>query len=191
MNTLSFKSESAQKIYLNYLKRVRKMTAILSEDDSKELLMEINSHIFEGIQRNQGNDEVETLLNLLDNLGEPEDFLKPMVAERKLQEATRTYNPRHIFQALKLNLQSGAKYSVFAILYLFLFAFIFLPFAKIIFPKHTGLFYRNDEFLGFGFIKDIIGADELLGFWFIPICIITGLLLYVLITLLLRLTNKG
>ncbi len=186
MNILLFQSESTQKIYENYLKRVGKMIAILSKEDREELLLEIKSHIYEGMQRDKTEDKVATLLKLLDDLGEPEDFLKPMIAERKLLEATRSYNPKHIFLALKLNLQNGSKFILFAFLYLLLFTFITLPITKVIFPNQTGLFYKNNVFFGFGFIDDVAGTEELLGFWLIPICVIIGLFLFIIVTQLLR-----
>ena len=42
----------------------------------------------------------------LDKLGEPEIYLKSLVAEVKIKEATRSFNPRTVYQALKLNLKN-------------------------------------------------------------------------------------
>jgi len=190
MQTINFKTTSAQKIYDRYLKRVNRMAAILNKADREDVMMEINSHIFEGLQRSQ-DDEVEHLLNLLDSLGEPEDFLQPLVAEKKLAQATKTFNPKHIFQALMLNITKGIRFIIFSILYLSLFTFGFLIFAEIQSPQETGLFYKANEFFAFGRVNNATEADELLGFWFIPFCMVVCAICYFLITLLLRWSNKS
>ena len=189
MKTISFETTSAQKIYDRYLKRVNRTAAILNKEDRKDVMMEINSHIFEGLQR-ADHDEVSSLLDLLDSLGEPEDFLQPLVAEKKLVEATKTFNPKHIFQALVLNVTRGIRFIVFSILYLSLFIFIFLIFAKIFKPEQTGLYYKANELFVLGYTSSATEADEMLGFWFIPFCLVVCSLCYLLITLLLRWSNK-
>lgn len=190
MQTINFNTTSAQKIYDRYLKRVNRTAAILNKEDRRDVLMEINSHIFEGLQKSQ-NDEVSNLLDLLDSLGEPEDFLQPLVAEKKLVEATKTFNPKHIFQALVLNITKGIRFIIFSILYLSLFTFGFLIVAKILNPEKTGLYYKANEFFVLGYTSNATLADEMLGFWFIPLCVIVCIICYLLITLLFRWSNKS
>jgi uncharacterized membrane protein len=152
--------------------------------------MELNSHIYEAMLKGANDNEVDCLLNVIAGLGVPEEFLKPLVAGKKLDQAVRSFNPKHVFQAISLNLRSGFIYSFFGLLYLFLVSFILLIVAKIFFPANTGLFFRGSSFSAFGFITGTNGLTEVLGYWLIPLSIITALFCYFCITLLLRLKRK-
>ena len=190
MKNIELTSTTSQRIYKDYLKRVEKCISILSKEDKKEMLMEINSHIFEGMQRFSDNNETDNLLTVLEKLGAPEEFLKPLIADKKMAQAVRTFNPKVVLQALLLNFKNGIIYSVFALLYLLLFVFVFFIAAKIIFPAKTGLFYLDDKFQAFGFIQNIDGMNDVLGFWFIPLVTLSAIIFYLLITLLLRFTKR-
>lgn len=190
MKRIEFENNSAQKIYDDYLKRIERCTIVLSEEDTKDLMMEFNSHIYEGLQKNQTGNEIEELLNIIEKLGAPEEVLKPPVAVKKLYQATRTFNPRHVFQAIKLNLKNSLVFAAFGVVYLPLVVFILLIPAKIFFPNVTGLFYSGSKFQGFGIIINHGEFTEMLGYWFIPIVISVIIILYFIITLLLRLLNK-
>ena len=75
--------------------------------------------IFESISKTENPaSEISNLLNVLDKIGVPNDVLKPLVAEKKLNQAIRTFNPIHVFQAITLNISNGIIYFVFFILYL-------------------------------------------------------------------------
>jgi len=190
MNKINFKSSSAQHIYDDYMRRVDKCIALLGEADKTELVMELNSHIYEAMAKDANGNEVDCLLEVIAGLGVPEEFLKPLVAGKKLDQAVRSFNPKHVFQAISLNLRSGFIFSFFGLLYLFLFSFILLIVAKIFFPANTGLFFRGNSFSAFGFITGTDGLTEVLGYWLIPLSIITALFCYTCITLLLRLKRK-
>lgn len=191
MQRINFKSKSAESLYDDYLRRVEKTVRNLPEEDRKELMMEINSHIYESIQTTNFSDinEPEVLLSVLQKLGDPEDTLRPMVAERKLKQATRTFNPIHIVKALIMNVKYGLSYTLFGLLYLFLFVFIFLIGAKIVKPSAVGLFIGEDSYK-FGLIARHTGMEEVLGWWFIPIVALVVVILYFLITLLLRMKQN-
>jgi len=190
MNKINFISGSAQRIYDDYMRRVGKCIALLGEADKTELVMELNSHIYEAMLKGANGNEVDCLLDVIAGLGVPEEFLKPLVAGKKLDQAVRSFNPKHIFQAISLNLRSGFIYTFFGLLYLFLVSFILLIAAKIIFPANTGLFFNGSSFRAFGFMTDTDGLTEVLGYWLIPLSIITALFCYTCITLLLRLKRK-
>lgn len=190
MKMISFKSASAQRIYNNYIKSIKKNISILSEEDKLDLLMEINSHIYEAAQGANSEDEVADILNITDSLGSPEEFLEPLIAEKKVVQAGQTFNPRHVLQALKLNFSNGFFYVILTLLYLLLSVFGLLIVVKIINPSNTGLFYLEDKFKAFGYISDSEGMTEMLGYWFIPLTILSAIIFYLLITLLFRLRRK-
>ena len=190
MKRITFTNNISQRMYDNYLMRAEQILSILAAKDRSEALMEINSHIYENLQNQGENDEAEHLMDILEKLGEPEVYLNSLAAEMKIKEATRSFNPRAVYHALKLNLKNGLIFNLFAIGYLFLSTFLFLIGAKLIAPNHTGLFYRDGVMDSFGLRSDTAGLEEVLGFWFIPIVAATASLFYLLITILLRLTRR-
>ena len=190
MKSIAFKDKSADKIYQSYLRRIRRTLSVLSENDKTDLLMEYNSHIYEGLQRYSNQNEVESLLQIIQELGDPEVFLKPLIAERKLNQATKTFNPKHIFQAIFLNVGNGFLYTLFAILYLCLFSFLFLIIAKLVYIEEVGLYLNDGKFVALGILDKSPGDVEVLGNWFIPALLIVTIVMYLLITFLLKFTRK-
>ena len=187
---IQFKESSSQRIYKNYMNRIEKTLSSLSKSDQKEVLLEFNSHIYEGLARKNKGNETNQLLDILDKLGEPEEVLKPLIADKKLEQATRTFNPIHLFKALTLNITNGVSYLFFGILYIALLGFVFLIYAKLRNPEHVGLFFKNDSFMAIGRLNDGYlknpNISEVLGNWFIPAMIIAILVSYIIITLLLK-----
>ncbi|MGJ8667839.1 MAG: hypothetical protein ACSHW7_15845 [Patiriisocius sp.] len=191
---IEFKETASKRVYDSYIKRTKKAIGSLPLSDQNDILLEFNSHIYEGLQRNQNKTEIDNLLDILDKLGIPEEVLKPLVADKKMEQATKTFNPLHIIKALALNITNGISYVIFFILYSLLFGFVYLIYAKIVNPKEVGLFLQNDSFLVLGKINQEklsdTGITEVLGNWFIPIVLLSILVSYFLITYLLKLKRK-
>jgi len=194
MKQIRLKQTASQRIYDDYMKRIRKTISTLPKHDREDILMEFNSHIFEGIQNNTAGSEVDGLLNILQKLGTPEEVLKPLVADKKLVQATRTFNPIHVFKALLLNISNGFSFVFFSLLYLSLISGVFLIIAKLFTPSTVGLFFDGKEFLAFGLIDSeaVKGAmvREVFGLWFIPVTLLSTLILYGILTLLLRIKRN-
>lgn len=189
MKTITFQHKTSQKLYNNYIQRVKKQIAILPKEDRFDLLMEFNSHIYEGLQRDSSDLEIEKLINILDKLGNPEDVLKLTVADKILVKATKTFNPIHIVKALVLNISNGISFIIFSILYLLLLIFGFLIIQKVLHPDEIGLFQKKGKFLVLGRTSDT-SVTEVLGDWFIPTMILCAAILYFIITLSLKLKQK-
>lgn len=191
---IAFSDQNASRIYKDYISRVQLSTKILSPENREEILMEINSHIYESFNGTiDGQNDVEKLLNILEKIGKPEVFLKELVAEKKLEESTKSFNPISIFKALILNLGNGFSYILFFILYLSLFSFVFLIFAKLFDSKNIGLFYKANEFFILGKLSlanENHQQYEHLGNWFIPAMIIITVIFYFILTLLLKLKKS-
>lgn len=191
---IEFKGRNAEKIYRDYIVRVKRYIRILNQDNQTEVLLEINSHIYESFTQNSDEaQETEKLLDSLNKLGEPDVFLKALVAEKKLDEATRTFNPVKIVNALVLNIGNGISYIIFGVLYLLLFAFVYVIIAKLASPKNIGLYYRPGKVFVIGryTAAGINEAEfEQLGNWFIPVMITAILFFYTLITILLKLKTS-
>lgn len=191
---LKFQQSAAQRVYDDYMKRMQKTTKTLSKSDQEDVLMEFNSHIFEGMQNQSKDSEIDTLLDILDRLGTPEVVLKPMIADKKIEQATKTFNPIHIFKALVLNITNGISYIIFLFLYLLLLGFLYLIYAKLRYPSEVGMFFNDDSFMALGRVSaeklQSSGMTEVLGYGFIPVMILSILVFYFLITLLLRLKRS-
>ena len=189
MKNLEFSDKNAIILYNRYIGDVKHIISTLPKEDQDDILMEINSHIYESMQRNKSISEIDGIVETLDKLGNPYDSLSLLVADRKLSQATKTFNPIHVFKALYLNISNGIMYVLFSLLYLVLFSFIFLIFAKIIYPQKTGLFVgENPIQFSFGIVDNT--STEILGNWFIPVVLILIVVIYLFITLLLKLRYK-
>lgn len=189
---ITFRDPNSKRIYLDYIARIQKAVKALNNENQQEVLLEINSHIYESLisDSETGQEEITRLLDILEKLGQPEVFLKPLVAEKKLDEATRTFNPLQVGKALALNIGNGIAYVIFAILYLMLFSFLFLIVAKLVDPQNVGFFYRPDTVFILGYYRNngiTYTEYEQLGNWFIPLMLVLTIIFYMLITLLLRL----
>jgi hypothetical protein len=184
MKQLEFKQEAAQRIYDDYIKRINRTVATLSKADQEDIQLEFISHIYESMQGSNKESEIDSLLDVLQKLGAPEEVLTQLVADKKLEQATKTFNPAHIFKALALNISNGISYTIFAILYLILGIGVFSVGAKIFFPDKVGFYvYEKGWSIGIGENS----GTEVLGNWFIPVMLGVLLLLYILTTLMLRL----
>lgn len=193
---IKFEQKASQRIYNDYMKRIKKATSSLSKNSQEDIYMEFNSHIFESIQHNKEKNEIDALLDIIEKLGTPEEVLKPLVADKKLEQATKTFNPIHVFKALILNFTNGVSYIFFFVLYLFLFGFVFLIFAKIFNPSLVGLYVKKDTFspavLGMLSPESQISYQvvEVLGNWFIPAMVVLIILFYFIITLILKIKKS-
>jgi len=185
-NKISFQDKNAERVYDNYFKSLNNILRPILERDKQDVLMEFNSHIYEFLQSDATEPELNLLLNAIDKLGAPEEVLKPLIADKLLEKATKSFNPIHILKALLLNISNGFSYVIFFLLYLFLGSFIFLIFAKM-FSNNVGMFFKEGKFQVLGLIEDKSNYQEVLGYWFIPVMLITTVILYFLITLLLKL----
>jgi hypothetical protein len=190
MKPLVFANQAAQQLYSQYVDRCRKVIRLLPRDEQTECLMEVNSYIFEYVSSQPQADESAAVVAILDRLGPPEVTLKEVVAAKKVEQAVRTFNPKHVALALLLNLRNGVAYVVLAVLTLFLLCFPTLIVLKLIYPADTG-YFRSERHNDFGFIgvRDA-GQTEVLGWWFIPLMLVLFSLCYSLIVLLLRLVRR-
>lgn len=194
VKNIEFKETASERVYDSYMKRIKKAVKQLPPRDQNEILLEFNSHIYEGLQRKTDSLEIDHLLDILDKLGIPEEVLKPLVADKKLEQATKTFNPLHIIRALALNITNGISYLIFFVLYLLLFGFVYLIYAKIVNPEEVGLFLNNNSFMVLGKMNkenlNNAAITEVLGNWFIPSMLLSIIVSYFIITFLLKLKRK-
>jgi hypothetical protein len=189
MKLIEFKNTDTQRIYNDYINRSKRAVKILSAEDQEDCLMEINSYIYEYIQSNPQEQELTAMLNILERLGDPEITLKEVVATKKIDQAVRTFNVKHVMQALLLNLKNGVVYIILFIMALFGASFPMLIILKLIYPDLTGLYVGKHTFY-FGITLKREGISEVLGDWFIPVIILLSVLFYFIIIFLLKLVKN-
>lgn len=182
----------AIRVWRNYMKRINHLVISLPSEQRDEILLEIESHLFESISHASENKEVEKLLDGIEKLGEPEIFLKPIVKERKISNVLQTYSPisvirNFIFNPFE-NLKRFALNVLLGVGYFFLFIVFVISILKIFFPE-VGLFVYPNGAWNLG-VADDPAARELLGNWLIPGGITISIVLYIFLARLLQKLNK-
>ncbi|MDR1517753.1 MAG: hypothetical protein LBS52_06640 [Dysgonamonadaceae bacterium] len=188
MKRSDFNSAEAYRIYANYIEQVNDTISMLPKDDVFDITNEIDSHIYESFICNKAiASEKERITTVIRNLGEPQSYLKPVIAERQLKQAINKYNIWGILKGFWGILLTGGQYITAVIMYLFLLSGGFLVIAKIFYPHKTGLFIEHGDFVGLGFLSQINAeAVELLGYWLIPVSIVSCVIFYLLMTFILK-----
>lgn len=191
---LKFDNNTSQRIYSNYLKRVKKELKKLPEERSKDIELEIISHINDGIENSKKQDETEKLLDVIEKLGEPENFLQTIVADELIISGTKTLNPFILLKAFTYNLGKSVKatlfYSFFGLMYLLILAFALMGVSKLFIPDQVGLFIDGGKLFAFGIVTNPQDG-EVLGYWIIPLVLAIAFVLYFFITKLIRILKPG
>ena len=190
-----FSDEIAQKIWNQYFLRVKFFSKSINSKIRQELKLEIQDHLYESFSRETGESEAERLLNAIDKIGDPEEYIKPMVAERLLMDASQTFNPKMIAQGLYYHFWGSLKNFLFSIIFFLGYSIVLilglLTILKIICPRYVGIFLHDNGGYSFGFDANSMNTTEVLGYWFIPIGAVLSILLYLGLTKLLKVLKKG
>ena len=184
----------AKKIWHQYFRRVKRCAKPLKSHQQEELILEIQDHLLESFKQETGNNEAEKLLNAIDKLGDPEEYLKPMIADRLLSSASSTLNPKTIFRGLYYDLFGDIKSFLlslaFSLGYLAAFVFAVLSILKIFFPDNIGFFINETG----GILIGIIGGESLktdiLGYWDVPLGLLVSLIIYLVLTRNLKVVKR-
>jgi uncharacterized membrane protein len=188
MKRSDFNSIEAYKIYANYIEKVNNIISTLQKDDIHDIMNEIDSHIYESFICNEDIvSEKERITTVIRNLGEPQSYLKPVIAERRLKQAINKYDIWGILRGIWATLLTGGQYITVLIMYLLILSCGFLVIAKIFYPHKTGLFIEDGNFVALGYISQINAeAIELLGYWLIPALIVSCVIFYFFMTFILK-----
>lgn len=178
-----------KKHYQEYMDRVQKAISKYNGVELGGMVEELESHIYEAMH-SEKLAELSVDLRLeqvLTRLGAPEKLIKMMVAEQELEGAVGRFNTIGIFKAVIKNILTGSRFVLACCLYLFSLVFFLVLIAKIIYPECTGLFVRNNEFAGFGFLAQVDASQtEILGYWILPVTAVAGVIFYLIATVIFR-----
>ena len=192
-----FRDKAAIKIWNNYFDRLERMIKALDSTQKEELKLEIQDHLMESYQGEQGDSEAERLLNALEKIGEPEEYLKPMLADKHLEKASQSMNPLSIIKGLYFCLFGGMKRffvaCFFFVGYILAIASALVAILKPFIPNYVGFFIEPKGAIPFyfGLIRPSAEAKDVLGFWVIPIGIALFAFLYHWLTKSLRRLKKS
>ncbi len=184
---IQFEDKRAQRVFDQYCKQINAITRPLSANDREEVIREITSHIYESISADSGKDEVENLLNAIDKLGDINEYLSPIVADKLIKEAGKDLNPKTMIRAYVHNLGHSFKrsllFSLFGIFYLILACIVVAAVLKLFIPD-MGLYVgKGMFFLG---ILHKPEAVEVLGYWLVPIGLTIAVVLYIISSKVLK-----
>lgn len=195
---VKLQSEISKRIWNNYLKQVNRIIKPLTNEQKNEILMELQSHMYESMSVDNSTDEESRVLNALERLGDPVMYLQPIVKDKLLYNTLKTLNPVGIVNLFYKNLLSGSKrllLSVFIGLGYVVSTVLFITGISKIFFYNTGIYYLGPRWYHFiiGTVKNPNDphVKELLGVWLIPIGISTSLIIYYGLTRLLNRLNKS
>lgn len=147
-------------------------------------------HVIDSMAAVPVGGELGTLQAALRRLGQPVDYLRPLLADDLLERGTRTYSPVTIAWGLFHAVRAGSRRAVialvFALGYLLVAIFAAMAALKPMWGEHIGLFRYPDGRISGGIVATQTGAQELLGWWSIPVALVLAALLFVALTRGLR-----
>lgn len=191
-HSFELKDKQSQRVFQQFLRQLNRELRVLPADDQEDIRKELVYHLYENMQHQNMTDELEALLNAIEQFGELEDMVKPLVADRLAEVAGKKFRPRLVVQSIARNIgRSGAKtvlFSLLAVLYVFALSFI-IPGILKIFNPDIGL-YRTADGYFYGLPEDP-NLPELLGYWVVPLSIVLTIILYILNTRLMRWVSKN
>ncbi|MCP4901004.1 MAG: hypothetical protein GY906_28885 [bacterium] len=193
MNPEDFLTEAESvRIWRQFFDRVHTLTRRLPQAERDDIRLEIASHLSDSVEQQDSSNETDRLRLAIGKLGDPEEFVRPMVADRLLTVGGRSMNPRAIAVAVYYSLYGGIRTTVLAIVvglgYALSFTFAAMALGKILFPGHVGLFLNDDgPFILGGTLHPEAVTPEVLGWWIVPLATMTSIILYVGLSKALRL----
>lgn len=183
-----FDDPAAQTLWNDYVFQVDRMVALIGPE-AAELSEDLRAHLADSFASETAGAEIDRLRRAIARLGQPSEFLRPMLADELLERGAQTYDPSLISRGLYHTIRSGSRRALTAIAfaagYIFLAIFAVMTLLKPFFSNHVGLIRGPNGSLTFGLVADGAGED-LLGLWSIPLTLALCVLLYVLLTRALR-----
>lgn len=188
-----FSDPAARALWNDYVAQVDRMVALIGPE-AAELSEDLRAHLADSFASDTSGSEVGRLRRAIDRLGQPSEFLRPMLADELIERGARTYDPSLISRGLYHTIRAGSRRAfsamAFAAGYIVLAIFAAMTLLKPFFGNHIGLIRGPNGSLTFGLVTDGAG-EELLGLWSIPLTLALCALLYVLLTRALRRHGKS
>lgn len=190
MNRPELSDPQAARMWDDYVARIDCMLR-QAGDAAGELGEDLRSHLADSYAaEGDAGAEAQRLARAIAKLGEPETYLRPLVAEALLRAGTRSYNPFSLARGLYHSLWAGSRFALSAALfslgYLLLAILALMVLLRPLWASHVGLFRSAEGQISFGILSETAGAQDLLGPWTEPVTLLAVAVLYLLLTTLLR-----
>mgnify|MGYP003147521896 CR=1 FL=1 len=184
--TLNFDHPTTRRLWDDYFAEVDRLVAPLG-DEGRELRADLEMHLRDSMSSGTDEgDETARLASAIERMGRPIDYLRPMLADSYIERASQTYNPVTIGKGLFHTLLSGGGKVLagtgFAVGYMLLAALVAIAVSKPFWPEQVGLFRFPNGNIAAGIVSETSGAQELVGWWAIPIALGLATLTYILLT---------
>ena len=173
----------ARKLLAAYFAKMDRALAPLSREEADAVRQELETHILDamaGTPAGEGDARAA-----LEQLGDPDEFIPQLVADRLRARAGRTFGPLDVASAILRTAVTGIRGLVTAIVmslgYIIATLLIFLGILKLTTVQDVGVFRLSTGELFIGADNNVDGVD-LLGGWFAPLAIVAGIVLYLVIT---------
>jgi hypothetical protein len=173
----------ARKLLAAYFAKVDRALAPLSREEADAVRLELETHILDAMA---GTPALEADAKAaLEQLGDPDEFIPQLVADRLRARAGRTFGPLDVLSAIGRTAVTGIRGLVTALVmsvgYLTSAVLVLLGVMKLTTSQDVGVFRLSTGQLFIGADDNVDGVD-LLGVWFAPLAIVAGIVLYLLIT---------
>ena len=173
----------ARKLLATYFAQVDRALAPLSRDEADAVRQELETHILDAMAGAPPSEGAARAA--LEQLGDPDEFIPQLVADRLRARAGRTFGPLDVASAILRTALTGMRGLLIAIVmsvgYLSATIMIGLGVAKLTTSQAVGVFRLRTGELFIG-ANDTVDGVDLLGAWFAPLAIVAGIVLYLLLT---------
>ena len=181
-------NEKAEKLLNDYIKRLKWSLSKLPSEDSKEIIQEVQGHLQDRLQESETLEDFEKVFN---EFGPPDEYARSFLENYEVSVALASASPWQILiQNFRMIGDSiGRAIPVFgiALLYLLSISIILMGILKPLFPNNIGLWASTNPFhFAFGMNLSQDPANEILGYWIIPISIAFGSGLFIFTSTLSR-----
>lgn len=181
-----FDDPATAKIWNSYFAEFDRLSAPLGEE-GRELRSDLERHVLESLQAiSADGDLIHQLEDALQRLGRPIEYLRPVLGEHHILNASRTYNPVAVGKGLFHTILGGGgrvlAASVFALGYLLIVTFAVMAISKPFLPEKVGLWRAEDGTISAGVMAQIPDGQELLGWWATPVALALAALIYIVLT---------
>jgi uncharacterized membrane protein len=185
----TFTQVQAQSVWANYISKVEGLCSALDHRQKADILAEIKAHLLESYIRFDDGDEESRISAAIAKLGQPEDFVPLWVEERLLEAVQPGSTTRNLYFLLRSNALRGVQQFLFSMIagfgYLLSFYLFIMAALKIFFPQNIGLYLSPSGIPFLGYV-DANEFTDVLGYWLVPIGLITAIFLQYVITHLVR-----
>ncbi|MCX7359137.1 MAG: hypothetical protein NT015_13465 [Alphaproteobacteria bacterium] len=170
---------NARAAFAAYFAKVDRALAALPRAEADEIKRELEQHALDAVS------EAGDAQTALTQLGDPDEFLADLVADKLRARAARTFSPVDVAAALARSAGAGvaglALSTLIGIGYVIAALAVMMGVIHLFDPNGAGI-YRLPNGRIFVGLAETFGGTDILGIWFSPLAIAAGALLYLALT---------